>query len=353
MQYDRVRRRAFVVLLCASAAWPLKAHAQRAGKVYRLAVLSGGTASSRVDLIAAFTREMRNLGYVDGQNLVVESRFADNRFETLPAFARDLLAWNPDAIFVSTTPAALAAKAATSTVPIVMVSVADPLGSGLISSLSRPGGNVTSITNIGSELAGKRIEILKEVLPAANRFAVLINPDDPNATMQMENARLAAAKLGVELEPVLTVRKEADLKVAFDAATKAGADAALRMLDPTATTLRGQTIAPAGEYRLPVIYAFRDIVSPRAFAVLRLITNSNLVGWATGRSTGFAPVKILCTKPAACPLRESFRSGHQSAGRRFGSPCRATDRGRAIWQESCLIDRSAARRPARCAASRG
>jgi putative ABC transport system substrate-binding protein len=245
----------------AAAAWPLTARAQgEPGKVYRLGQLSGGTAASRVPLFAAFVRGMRDLGYVEGQNLVVEHRYAEGRFEVLPALARELLAWNPDVLFVSTTPASLAAKAATSTVPIVMVSVADPLGVGLIASLSRPGGNVTGVTNIGAELAGKRVEILKEIVPAASRIAVLINPDDQNALLQMQDARLAADKLGVRLEPVLHARTSDDLKDAFEAATRAGAGAALRMIDPLAAALREQTVALAVEYRLPVIYAFREDV---------------------------------------------------------------------------------------------
>jgi putative ABC transport system substrate-binding protein len=256
-----VKRREFITLMGGAAAWPRAARAQgEPGKVYRLGQLSGGTAASRVPLLAAFVRGMRDLGYVEGQNLVVEHRYAEGRFEVLPALARELLAWNPDVLFVSTTPASLAAKAATSTVPIVMVSVADPLGVGLIASLSRPGGNVTGVTNIGAELAGKRVEILKEIVPAASRIAVLINPDDQNALLQMQDARLAADKLGVRLEPVLHARTSADLKDAFEAATRAGAGAALRMIDPLAAALREQTVALAVEYRLPVIYAFREDV---------------------------------------------------------------------------------------------
>src|SRR5262249_38841623 len=191
-------------------------------------------AASRIPLLASFLRGMRDLGYVEGQNLILEHRYAEGRFEVLPALARELLAWNPDVLFVSTTLAALAAKAATSTVPIVMVSVADPLGVGLIDSLSRPGGNVTGITNIGADLAGKRLQILKEIVPAASKIAILINPDDQNAQSQLQDAKLAAGKLEVQLEPILHVRKETDLNGCFEAATRAGAGAALRMIDPLA-----------------------------------------------------------------------------------------------------------------------
>src|SRR5262249_13343997 len=148
--------------------------------------------------------------------LVVEHRYAEGRFEVLPVLARELLAWNADVLFVSTTPATLAAKAATSTVPIVMVSVADPLGVGLIASLSRPGGNVTGITNIGSDRARKGENILKQLIPAPSGVAVLINPEDQNALLKSQAVKTTADKLGVQLEPVLHIRTGADLKDAFE-----------------------------------------------------------------------------------------------------------------------------------------
>lgn len=209
---------------------------------------------------------LRDLGYVDGQNLVVEERYAEARFEHLPAFARELVAWKPDVLFVSTTPAALAAKTATSTVPIVFVSVADPLGVGLVASLSRPGGNITGITNIGAELAGKRLEILKEMIPSASRIAVLINPDDQNAALQMKSARYAADRLAIRLEPILQVRNDASLRAAFEAAVRARSVAALRMIDPLTQTLRQQIVRYAAEYRLPVMYSFREDVEAGGLA---------------------------------------------------------------------------------------
>ena len=255
-----MKRRAFIAALGGAAAWPLVARGQQTNRIYRLGQLSGGTAASRVPLVAAFMRGMQDLGYIEGQNLLIEHRYAEGHFEVLPALARELLAWNPDVLFVSTTPAALAAKAATSTVPIVMVSVADPLGVGLIDSLSRPGSNVTGVTNIGADLAGKRLQILKEIVPAASKIAILINPDDQNAQSQLQDAKIAAGKLVVQVEPILHIRKGTDLKEAFEAATRAGAGAALRMIDPLASTLRERTVALAAEYRLPIIYAFREDV---------------------------------------------------------------------------------------------
>jgi putative ABC transport system substrate-binding protein len=254
-----MRRREFISLLGGTTiGWPLAARAQ-SGKVYRLAQLSAGTKASRVPLLDAFMRGMRDLGYVEGQNLVAEHRYAEGGFDRLPALARELLAWQPDVLLAATTPGSLAAKAATSTVPIVM-DVADPTGVGLIASLSRPGGNITGVTNIGAELAGKRVEILKEIVPAAFKVAVLINREDANAPLQLNSAKSAADKLGVQLDPVLHVGAAADLKAAFETAARAGSTAALRMIDPLTSALRTQTLAFAAEFRLPIIYPFREDV---------------------------------------------------------------------------------------------
>ncbi|AMN43716.1 ABC transporter substrate binding protein [Rhodoplanes sp. Z2-YC6860] len=245
---------------------PLVAPAQQVDKVFRLGQLHAGTVASRAPMVAAFMQGMREFGYIEGQNLLVARRYADGRFERLPSLMRELLAWGPDVVLVSTTPGNLAAKAATLTLPIVMVSVADPIGAGLIASLAQPGGNITGVTNIGAELAGKRLEILKEIVPTASKVAVFINPADQNATLQMNSARPAAEKLALQLEPILEIRSGADLKGAFEAAIRARADAAVRMLDPVATDLRHQTVQLAAEYRLPVIYAFREDVAAGGLA---------------------------------------------------------------------------------------
>jgi ABC-type uncharacterized transport system substrate-binding protein len=163
-------------------------------------------------------------------------------------------------LLVQSTPANLAAKAATGSVPIVMVGVADPVGAGLIPNLARPGGNITGITNIGAELAGKRLEILKELIPSLSKAAVMINPGDPNAHLQMASAEAAARNLSVRLDPVLEIRSANDLQGAFAAAASAGAGAALRMIDPLESALRRPTAALAIEHRLPIMFPFREAV---------------------------------------------------------------------------------------------
>jgi putative tryptophan/tyrosine transport system substrate-binding protein len=153
-----MRRREFIGLISAVAVMlPFPAYPQRSAKTYRIGYLNGGKEAAFREYLAAFKTGMRDLGYVEGQDFSIEARFADGNFEHLPFLVGELLSHDPDVLFVATTPANLAAKAATSKVPIVMVAVADPIGVGLISNLAHPGGNITGVTNIGAELAGKTV----------------------------------------------------------------------------------------------------------------------------------------------------------------------------------------------------
>src|SRR6266700_3377912 len=256
-----MQRRTFMALVSGGIlAAPLAADAQQPEKTYRVAYLAAARRSDNQALLTWFQQGMRELGYVEGRNLVLEARFADGKLERLPMLAQELVRLNPDVIFVSTTPGSLAAKAATATIPIVFVAVADPVGNGLVPSLARPSGNITGITHIVAELTGKRLELLKEIVPSASRIAVLVNSDDPNATVQIQNAEAAARTLGVKLQPVLTVRGAGDLKRAFEAISRSGAAAALRMVDPTGGSLRARTVELAARHRLPVMFVFREDV---------------------------------------------------------------------------------------------
>jgi putative ABC transport system substrate-binding protein len=161
-------------------------------------------------------------------------------------------------IFVSTTPASLAVKEATKSIPVVFVGVADPLGVGLVKNLARPEGNITGVTNIVAELTGKRMALLKELVPGVSRIALLVNPDDPNAGVQMAKAREAARGLGLELAPILHIRRATDLGPAFAAAARSEVKAALRLVDPTTTMLRNEMAALAASHRLAIVYPFRQ-----------------------------------------------------------------------------------------------
>lgn len=241
-------------------ALPRAAKAQRSARTYTIGHLSGSSETATKPYVDAFREGMRALGYVEGRNYVLEGRYADGKTDRLAALARELVGRNPDVLLVATTPGNLAAKSATAAIPIVMVLVADPVGAGIVPSLARPGGNVTGITNIVAELAGKRLEILKEMVPTATRIAVFINPNSQNAPLQMQSAEAAARRLGVELRPVLEIRAPEDLEKAFDAAAKDRANAAIRMIDPLVFILRKETAALAAKHRLPLIYPTREDV---------------------------------------------------------------------------------------------
>jgi putative ABC transport system substrate-binding protein len=238
---------------------PLAGEAQQTQRLYRVGHLSGSGRGAIGGWVVAFREGMTAQGYAEGRNWIFVERYAEGRFERLAPLAQELLALAPDVLLVSTTPANLVAKQATGTVPIVMVLVANPLDSGIVSNLRQPEANVTGITNIVAELAGKRIVILKELLPAATRFAVIVNPGDQNTPGQMQSAEQAASAMRLQLGPILEVRAPADLERAFRAAA-AKAHAAIRMIDPLVFITRQQTAALAVQYHLPMICPSREDV---------------------------------------------------------------------------------------------
>jgi len=274
--------------------------AQQPTRVYRVGYLSGGTETSRKPLLDAFRQGMQKFGYLERQNLLVEGRFADGKFERLPALLQDLLNWQPEVLLVSTTPANLAVKAANLNIPIVMVGVADPIGVGLIKSLARPGGNITGVTNIVAELVGKRLEILKETMGKLARVAVIVNPADANAVIQLRNAEAAARALKLNLQPVVNVRSAEDLPAAFETAKEA--QAAIRMVDPLVSALRQETARLAIKHKLPVIFPFRDDVEA-----------GGLVSYGTSltdqyrQSATFVHKILTGTKPADLPVEQPMR----------------------------------------------
>jgi putative ABC transport system substrate-binding protein len=255
-----MRRRDF---LLSGAALALSSTAKAQPSVTRpplIAYLTAGAKASRVQLLAAFSKGMKQLGLIEGRSYSLEARYAEGEFGRIPTLARELLERDPEVFLVSTTPANLVAKQVITTKPIVMVAVADPIGVGLVDSFARPGGNITGITNLTAELAGKRLEIMKDLMPAASKVAIFVNLKDPGAAFQMRSVSNVADQLGIELQPVLGISSADDVEPAFEAAKLSGAAAALRMVDPVEAPLRGRTIALAAKYQLPTIYAFREVV---------------------------------------------------------------------------------------------
>ena len=252
-------RREFIALLGgAAAAWPLAARAQQAAMPV-IGFLHAGLPGSIAHLLTAFRKGLSETGHVEGQNVTVEYRWAQNDNDRLPELAADLVRRRVAVIVTpGSTPAALAAKAATSTVPIVFVTGADPVKMGLVASLNRPGGNVTGVSDIGVELAAKRLGLVHELLPGAARFAVLVNPNNPSITDPfIAEVRTAASAIGRQIE-VVTASTNSDIDTAFATLVNKRTDAFLISPDVLFLTRRVQLLTLAARHALPAIYHRRE-----------------------------------------------------------------------------------------------
>src|SRR5712691_9193122 len=196
-----MNRRRFLGAVATLVAAPLAAEAQQAGRVPRIGFLFFGSPGPSREL-DAFRQGLRELGYTEGQNIVIEYRFASGRVERLPELATELARLKPDVLVTPGTPASLVAKQATSTIPIVFAGVADAVGAGLVDNLARPGRNITGLTSISAELGGKRLQLLKEVAPKASRVAVLYNPADRSNVLVLKELQKSAPALGLTLQPL-------------------------------------------------------------------------------------------------------------------------------------------------------
>jgi putative tryptophan/tyrosine transport system substrate-binding protein len=249
-----------VIVALAILVAPLAAEAQQPKHVHRIGALSGlGTTPGRGPFVEAFLEGMRALGYVEGQNLVLEYRAAAGHYERLPALAAELVQLKPDVIVTQGTPAALAAKDATTTIPIVMVGVGDPVGSGLVASLARPGGNITGRSVLSPELVGKQLEFLKDVLPTVSRVAVLWNPANPAHALMVRAAEVAAQALGVQLY-LVEARGPDAFDSAFAAMTSAHAGALLVLVDNIFFEHRRRLAELAAMSHLPTMHQDRALV---------------------------------------------------------------------------------------------
>jgi putative tryptophan/tyrosine transport system substrate-binding protein len=195
-----IRRREFITLLGGAAvAWPLSARAQPSGKTYRIGFLGPTSYAERKRDVDALRTGLRQLGYEEGRNIVIHYRWAEGRYDRLAEFAAELVKLNMDVIVTVSTPGALAAKQATSTIPIVMAAVGDPVAAGIVASLARPSGNLTGLTFFFAEICAKRVELIKEAIPTLTRVAVLVNPANPSHLVALSVMQDMASALGVEL----------------------------------------------------------------------------------------------------------------------------------------------------------
>ena len=230
-----------------------------------IGVLSGLSREARQAPLGAFRRELRELGWEEGRNLSIEERFADADVARLPALCEELLRRNVEIIIAATSVATSTAMAATTTVPIVMVDVGDPLSSKFVATLGRPGGNVTGTTNLALGLTQKRLEILKDALPGARRIAMMLHPESVIGATLWRDAQTAARRLRLTLQR-LEIRNRNDLRRAFQAAVNARADALVPLADPLNAVLTSDILDLAARYRLPTM--MEDLGSVEAGALL-------------------------------------------------------------------------------------
>ena len=253
-----MRRRQFIALLGSAAAWPLAAQAQQAAKVFRIGFLFYGSSGPSPEL-DAFRQGLREFGYIEGQNIAVEYRFASGQLERLRDLATELVRLKPDVIVAPATPASLAAKQATGTIPIVFAGVADAVGAGLIANLARPDGNVTGLTSISAELGGKRLELLKRLVNNASRVAVLYNPADRSNVLLFKELQEAAPALTLTLQP-FEVREPSEFEGAFAAMTRDRADAMFGAAGILTFQHRQTVVDFAANSRLPTLWGHRQFV---------------------------------------------------------------------------------------------
>ena len=255
-----MRRREFITLLGgAMAAWPLATSAQQPAMPV-IGFLNQESAELTAHLVAGFRKGLSETGFVENQNVAIEYRWAEGRYERLPQLAADLVNRKVAVIAAAYFPATLAAKAATSTIPIVFISGVDPIAAGLVTSLNRPGGNLTGVSNFNTSLTAKRLELLHQVVPRGDTIAVLVTSTSPAAQTIEAEARSAAQVLGLRLD-VLGASTEDEIDAAFANAAQRGVGALLVAGDAYFNSRRAQLIALAARYRIPANYDRREIVT--------------------------------------------------------------------------------------------
>jgi putative ABC transport system substrate-binding protein len=255
-----MRRREFITLLggaAASVSLPFAAHAQQSRKVPRIGVLLPGTPASFSRRTKAFLEGLRDLGYLEGQTIEIEWKWGQDRVEGLPELAAELVRRNVEVIVTGGTPAAKALKGATGTIPIVMAIIGDPVAAGLVDSLARPGGNATGFSIVAPDLSGKRLELLREIVPNVSPVAVMLNTRNPQSQFELKETQTAARALGLRLHPI-QVSPDDTLEQAFAAMSNASARTLIILTDPIFFSQRKSIVDLAARHRLPAMYFFQE-----------------------------------------------------------------------------------------------
>ena len=296
-----MRRRDFITLLGGAATtWPLMAHAQRS-KTPVVGLMGSTTANSYATRVAFIQQGLSETGYVEGRNLTIESRWADSQYDRLPGIAAELVSRRVDVIVAITTIAAIAAKAATTKIPIVFEAGGDPVSNGLVASLNRPGGNLTGVSLLNVELGAKRLELLHQVIPSAKIFGLLVNPTGPTARVLSKDVQAAAGKLGIQLH-ILDASRESEFASVFMQLGKLRAGALVIGTDPLFNSGSEELAALAIRHAMPAIYQYR------AFA-----TAGGLLSYGGSSTEPFRQVGIYTGRvlngenPAELPVQQSTK----------------------------------------------
>jgi putative tryptophan/tyrosine transport system substrate-binding protein len=298
-----VRKIVFAFTVCAALfALCTSAHAQKPAKVYRVGRLNGGSPADPLsqESFEAFRRGLRDLGWIEGRNVIHEPRWAGEKPESLRELAAELVRLRVDVIVANGATMVQAAKEATTTIPIVMAATgADPVAAGFVASLARPGANITGLSLLSAALDGKRLELLKEVVPGLGQVAVLQNPDFPEATNRWRDAEAASKSLGVRLQ-AWKVRRAQEIETAFSATDRVHPKALLVFSDPSVLERhRGRIIALARKYRLPTIYPWRSYVEEGG-----LMVYAPSLPDMHRRSAYYVDKILKGTKPADLPVEQ-------------------------------------------------
>ena len=298
MRSDQLKRREFITLLGGAAmGWPLGVRAQQATMPV-IGFLDSSSADEYATFLAAFRTGLNAAGFVEGSNVAIEYRWADGRYDRLPTLAAELVRVPVAALVATGVTAALAAKAATSTIPIVFNTGGDPVKFGLVASLNQPGGNVTGVASLGKVLVAKRFELFREAVPKADAIAFLVNPNNAVAELDTSDAQAAAAALGQKLI-VLRAGSEGEIETALATAVQERAGGLLQQLDPFLQSRRDQLVALSARHRLPAVYERRDFVVVGGLMSYgtSLRDALRLVGVYTGRV-------LKGDKPAELPVQQ-------------------------------------------------
>jgi putative ABC transport system substrate-binding protein len=287
--------------MAGAAVWSPIAHAQHAQKIPRIGVLLPGTPESFALRTAALLVGLRELGYVEGRTVLIDWKWGQDRIQTLPELAAELVRSKVDVIVTGGTAAAQALKAATSSIPVVMAIIGDPVAAGLVTNLARPGGNLTGFSIVAPELGGKRLELLREIVPGISAVAVLLNNRNPQSQIELKEMRNAAQAMGLRLYPV-EISAEAGLDDAFAAIDRTAVQALVVLTDPILFSQRKRAVDLANTNRLPAMYFFQGFVE-----------EGGLISYGPGdadlfrRSAGYVDRILKGARPGDLPIEQPVR----------------------------------------------